>query len=270
MQTLNPVSDSLAIDLARECLYRFLAAALADPRAASSSLLLDANNQRLAQEATALLREEAGPIPLGFGELPAKHLCIKDLLENTHQPVSALQAEYDRVFGLVLPRECPPYETEYQASAEPFFRSQELADIAGFYRAFGLETSLAMPERPDHVSLELEFMAFLIMKKRLAVMASGAGLEGAEHVAICEEAQRNFLRDHLAWWVPSFARGLERKAGGGLYAAAARVLAALIPAERARFMLPAPKLPVQPAPIERPEEQSGCAICPMLSRLGHP
>jgi TorA maturation chaperone TorD len=254
-------SEAQAIDLARECLYRFLAAALSDPGGERWRLLLDFENQDLARDAADLLRDEAPAVPLGCGELPSEALDVRALLLETIRPIEDLRAEYDRVFGLVPARECPPYETEYHPSSETFFRSQQLADIAGFYRAFALDPSRAEPERPDHVALELEFMAFLLLKKRLA-LASGAPEEDiAERVSLCDEVERTFFRDHLAWWVPSFTTGLRRKAGSGFYAVAGRVLAALLPVERARFGLEAPRLSLPASLIERPEEQAGCAGC---------
>src|SRR5262249_17020223 len=151
--------------------------------------------------------------------------------------------------------------TEYHPASETFFRAQQLADIAGFYQAFGLETAEAEPERPDHVALELEFMAFLLLKQRLMLDPANPDPEAAEHAETCPAAQAAFFRDHVAWWVPSFATGLRRKAGCGFYAAVAQVLLALAPLERARFGVAAPRLPLQPALIERPEEQAGCTAC---------
>src|SRR5262249_3835122 len=171
MPETEAFADAEALDLARECLYRFLAASLSSPHTASHRLALDPDSQRLACVAAELLRSEARAtaVPLGFGELPPEHLDLGPLLGALHQSADGLETEYQRVFGLVLARECPPYETEYHSSAEPFFRSQQLADIAGFYRAFGLETSQAEPERLDHLALELEFLAVLLLKKRLAL-----------------------------------------------------------------------------------------------------
>ncbi len=241
-------------DLARECLYRFLALALGDPQGPHWGGLFDFENQQQARAAADLLRAEAPAVPLGFGELPPAQLDVEPLLLELLQPVAVLRAGYDRVFGLVPARECPPYETEYHPSSETFFRSQQLADVAGFYRAFGLGTSRLAPERPDHIALELEFMAFLLLKKRLAP-------DGTEQVDVCAEAQRTFFREHLAWWVPSFLTGLRRKAGGGLYGAAGDVLAAFLPLERARLNVEASRMPLQASLIERPEEQTGCAGC---------
>jgi TorA maturation chaperone TorD len=252
-----------ATDLARECLYRFLAAALTDPAAGGPSLLHDPDSGRVAAAAAEFLREEAAvePTALGFGELPPDELDMAPLLAELARPGADRTAEHDRVFGLVPARECLPYETEYHATAEPFFRAQQLADVAGFYRAFGLEPSRCSPERPDHLALELEFMAFLLMKKRLAAAAADGDNEGSGRAKVCAEAGAAFFRDHLAWWVPSFAAGLRRKAGRGLYGEVARVLAALVPVERRRFGIPAPRLPLRAAPVETPEGQAACAGC---------
>jgi TorA maturation chaperone TorD len=257
-------SERLALSLARECLYRFLGAALSSPYAKNFEIVLDPANQAVAKAGSDILREAASEMasPLGFGELPPSRLDLQPMLERLRRPLNEIRAEYDRVFGLLVPRECPPYETEYQSAAEPFSRSQHLADIAGFYRAFGLDTSVSVPERPDHVALELEFMAILIMKSRMASMESDQAGQGEEQARICEETQQTFLREHLTWWVPSFAAGLRRKAGGAFYAAVGELLAALVPLERTRFEIPAPRIPLSPAFIERPDEQSGCNECP--------
>jgi TorA maturation chaperone TorD len=261
---MSAATPEQATDLALECVYRFLSSSLTDPAAEGWRLMLDAEAGRLAVEAADLLREEATaapPLLLGFGELSADRLDLRPVLEELRRPRTELVAEYDRVFGLVPARECPPYETEYHQTTEPFFRAQQMADVAGFYRAFGLEPSRTSPDRPDHLVLELEFMAFLLMKKRLAQAPGAEGEEAGERAAICEQARQEFFRDHLAWWVPAFAAGLRKKAGGGFYAAVAEVLAALIPAERGWLGVEALRAPLQPNVIERPEEQAGCAGC---------
>jgi TorA maturation chaperone TorD len=250
-----------AVDLARECLYRFLAAALSDPRHEPFRLALDPRAHHTARAAADLLRAEAlaDPVPLGFGESSADRLDLTDVVAELRRPPDELCADYDRVFGLVYARECPPYESEYSPTAEPFFRAQQLADVAGFYRAFGLTGAPALPERPDHVANELEFMAILFLKKRRA--ADDLRPDADERAAVCADALRDFFGEHLAWWVPSFATGLRRKAGDGLYAALGQVLAAFLPAERGRFGVKALQAPMRPALIERPEEDAGCAGC---------
>src|SRR3990172_7219059 len=110
----------------------------------------------------------------------------------------ALQAEHRRSFGLVGSL-C--YETEFGLPHE-FRQSQELADLAGFYRAFGLRVGRSQSqggtvrERPDHIAVELEFMYLLALKEAYA--AENGMPEQAE---ICRETQRKFLSDHLGIWI---------------------------------------------------------------------
>lgn len=113
--------------------------------------------------------------------------------------IEALQAAYRHTFGLTGSL-C--YETEYGLPHE-FRQSQEMADLCGFYRAFGLNLGGTVRERPDHLATELEFMYVLALKE---AYAANNGV--VEHVEVCEEAQRKFLADHLGRWVDLFARSV--------------------------------------------------------------
>jgi hypothetical protein len=126
-----------------------------------------------------------------------------------------LRADYDRVFGLIADRGCPPYETEYHTNEDTFFRSQQMADISGFYRAFGLDPAGKGRERSDHLA-ELEFAALLLTKKRLALETDAdapvAAAAAVEHAEICQRSHGVFARSsccgHLIHVVAA------RKAGG--------------------------------------------------------
>jgi TorA maturation chaperone TorD len=251
MHNESSTTDSSADDLARECLYRFLSAVAAGPYSANWKQALVAENQNLALQASRFLGTEAETCD------------IPELVERLQAPLDALRADYDRVFGLIGCNECPPYETEYYPAHETFGRSQQIADVAGFYRAFGIEPSLSSPERPDHLALELEFMAFLLLKKRLAVASADFDTEASEKASVCDRALHDFLRDHLAWWVPAFATGLSRRAQEGYPYVLARVLAAWISAECHRLNISSVLVPVRPELVEEPDEQSSCVSCPL-------
>lgn len=102
-----------------------------------------------------------------------------------------------------LSPECPPYETEY-GSPHVFAQSGELADIAGFYRAFGLAAPAT--ERVDHLAVELEFLSFLAFKEAWAVNNGET-----ERTGELREIQAKFLADHLARWAPAFATRFEAR-----------------------------------------------------------
>jgi TorA maturation chaperone TorD len=267
MQGESSPSRSVAADLARECLYRFLAAIAGGPYSSGWCQALDAMAQDLALAAAGRLGCETASESM----LHARDTTdpveseVARLVDGLRAPTDALRAEYDRVFGLVVPKECPPYETEYYPMPETFGRSQQMADIAGFYRAFGIEPARSSPERPDHLALELEFMAFLLLKKREALATADVDLEAADRAMICDRAERDFFRDHVAWWVPTFAAGLRRKARDGYHDALAGVLAAWVPDECRRLGIDAVLRPAPPELIEQPDDQSGCAACPLLA-----
>lgn len=254
----EPREIAAARDLACETLYRCLAAALSNPDSLAWSIAEDESNLVAARLAMDYLREqfEDVSIPLGFGESALDRLDVRPLFgEWLVDPESAV-AEYARVFGFAGSRECSPYETEYHPNEEVFFRSQQMADVAGFYRAFGLNVSPERHDRVDHITLELEFAAFLLMKKRLA---NRGEFDGA--ATVVQEARKSFLKDHLSWWAPSFSIALRRKAGGGFYAAAADVLSALLPLERHRLGVAPPLMPLEARTDDASDAASGCEGC---------
>lgn len=169
-----------------------------------------------------------------------------------HPKEPGLQDEYRRLFGHALSPDCSPYES-YYGTGHVFQQSQTLADISGFYKAFGLEPSAAGHERADHVAMELEFMAVLAAKE-----AHALARELPEQAMVCRDAQRKFLEDHLGRWADSFAGRLKNKSSG-FYARLAQDLAGFIDKECAL-------LGAKPEKTERlgfapPEAYDPCFSC---------
>jgi TorA maturation chaperone TorD len=135
----------------------------------------------------------------------------------------ARSREYDRLFCHRTTILCPIYEAEYDRN-RAVSQGPTLADIAGFYRAFGLE--LAVSERPDHIALELEFMSVLAYKEALAFQNNLT-----EQAQICRDAQKKFLEAHLGRWAGLFAETVMRTSHLEFYRALARELKAFIESE---------------------------------------
>lgn len=121
---------------------------------------------------------------------------------------------------------CPAYEGAWGDGGEIAGRVARLADIAGFYRAFGVEPAGAQPESEDHVVPELEFVSVLALKEAWALDAGRN-----EDVAITRDAAGKFLTEHLGRWAPAFAAELAGASALPYYAAAARLLAEWMRAE---------------------------------------
>jgi len=130
-----------------------------------------------------------------------------DSIPTWRLDLTQLQAAHRHALGLTGSL-C--YETEYGLPNE-FRQSHELADIAGFYRAFGFEVGGQQRERPDHLAMELEFMYVMTLKE---ASACHQGL--TEHIGVCRQAQCWFIQDHLGRWVGLVAASLEMTAGASV------------------------------------------------------
>jgi nitrate reductase assembly molybdenum cofactor insertion protein NarJ len=146
------------------------------------------------------------------------------------------QEGHVRVFGHVTLPDCPLYETACDLG-DPFAQAQALADLAGFYRAFGLDMAPAAGERADHLSVELEFMHYLAYREAFAQVH-----HGADALATIRDGERRFLHGHLGRWAPVVARAVAARAQG-LLGAAGRLLLAVVERDCAAFdARPAPVL----------------------------
>ena len=228
-------NDAIEAALDRSDLYRWLSLAFRYPDAdlaahlqAPALIALEAMLERLAGEERDVLR----PVLAGLRAA------------SSSLDLTALQSEHRRLFGHIESSLYPPYETRYDIH-HLFQQTQQLADIAGFYRAFGLELSDGANERPDYLAIELEFLHFLSFKEAYALEH-----HGPEQVGVTRDAEATFLRDHLLRWAPSFARRLKDQAGDGFYGQLAMVLLAFLKAEAARLECdPAEEAPLQPLTV---------------------
>ncbi len=143
---------------------------------------------------------------LSLGELTPERASVEPLIDWISAPRAERVSAFDRTFGMVASKDCPPYETDYCHWEDPTYRASQMADVAGFYRAFGVEPGGESAERPDHVVIELEFIALLHQKALIARSA-----DEPEHAQVCLEAMQSFVRDHAGWWMPTFARCVQRR-----------------------------------------------------------
>ncbi len=169
-------------------------------------------------------------------------------------PLETLQAAYRRAFGATGSL-C--YETEYGLPHE-FRQAQELADISGFYRAFGFSVGSNVRERPDHLATELEFMHLLHWKEAHALLRGMT-----EQANRCVEARSSFIGAHLGTWVDLFAQSLNLNSQEFPYGPLARFTASLVQAEAATLGIPLirrSRRDIRPTPFD---PDFSCAACPL-------
>ncbi len=151
-------------------------------------------------------------------------LCLKELnidfdiksLEISIRDTKLLdiQGDYTDLFLLAL--RAPLSEISYELD-KTARRAYELADISGFYKAFGLEISQGI--EPDNLQTELEFLSLLLQKA--IILGEGKDKEGVE---VCLKAYESFLKDHLGRWYEVFEVLVDRNAKTEFY----KILASLL------------------------------------------
>jgi TorA maturation chaperone TorD len=207
-QTSDGLEAPVVRALARAGVYRLLGRALAYP---TDGLLAD-----LVQAAGVLSAGPAVPAPvrLAFGQFAE--------VARTTDPL-ALADEHVFLFDRQV--RCPPHEGAYgdPTLAGP---AAQLADVAGFYAAFGVAPSSAQPDLEDHVATELEFMSILALKEAHAL--ADDDVDGA---AVTRAAQIAFLGDHLGRWGEAFAAQLLAATPLPYYEAMARLLSVWLAAD---------------------------------------
>ncbi len=148
---------------------------------------------------------------------------------------------------------CSPHETDYTAR-HAFMQARELADIAGFYRAFGCEANPGAGERADHIGLECEFM--WLLGQRLAACQENGDDEGATRI---NEAAVKFLEDHLGRFTTAFSEAAKIANMHPFFKRLAAVAAQLVAADVAALGLKPAAIP--DTPLGRLPDQPECDGC---------
>ncbi|MBE2252376.1 MAG: molecular chaperone TorD family protein [Myxococcus sp.] len=116
------------------------------------------------------------------------------LLEGsaTQAGLERLQSDFIANFEVGSAR-LPLHETEF-GRTKGLSKGTDLADLAGFYRAFNLELSDVEGDHEvfDHLAVELEFYSSLLARE--AWLAETGNTEGVE---VVREARGKFLEAHL-------------------------------------------------------------------------
>jgi DMSO reductase family type II enzyme chaperone len=182
-----------------------------------------------------------------------ERLCSPDPARSVS--IEEAQVAFSRLFGHTVKGACPAYELEYGAG-EVFQRSASLSDLQGFYAAFGLELQGRAHERPDHVSVECEFMSVIAAKEAYARQERES--EGLQTV---RAAAKRFLEAHLGRWLPSLARRLGEADPEGFYGALGDFAASFIRSEcRHHDVSAGPQLLELRSADEEEETTQRCAV----------
>ena len=125
-------------------------------------------------------------------------------------PRDEFESEYintfDIGFGPTIP--CSLYETAY--SREDMNSRDVYEDLFRFYEHFDIRLNENEKDYPDHLAVELEFMAYLTQKE---AQAEGMGKDSLPY----RLAQRDFMERHLAPWIPELNKRIQKHVKEAFY-----------------------------------------------------
>lgn len=227
----NELTEGL---LSRAAVFRVLASGAIYPEASFK--------QRILQELSAVIHSAPA---LDYAQVTAL-ANLRRVWADTDE--DSLIKEYSRLFignDAIVPR-----ETAYGNTG----RSAELADISGFYLAFGFDLREDQREVPDYLSVELEFYSLLLIKQAYALEQ-----DWLDKFDITRNAAKAFLADHLGRWVGKVCeRAIEHQAAP-IYKSLFEIISAAVQRE-------CQALAVRPTPLicDGPDfMQDAAFVCPM-------
>ncbi len=189
--------------LCRSFIYNWLALALQFPAEETSAELLSEKSGKALPRLAAWIAGDADATLVKAAE------GLVELFPS--QNMETLRSAHAHLFGHTARGLVCPYETEFGQTGE-FQQPRQMGKVSGFYHAFGLTVRRDERERPDHVSCELEFAAFLSRKEAYALEHGDT-----EMLQETRKALRLFLRDHLGRFGRAFAYLLCKEDGQGFW-----------------------------------------------------
>ncbi|MHC4181949.1 MAG: TorD/DmsD family molecular chaperone [Planctomycetota bacterium] len=216
----NKISENVEDLLASSQVYQFLSTCLLEPNKETLDLL---NNKDYMDEVESCLGKN------GNGELSETFGFLQKGLQGAD--IESLAKGYRSTFGgATVAMDCPPYEM-YFSGSHIWQQTQDLADISGFYKAYGIEMSEdETSSRWDHISVELEFLHFLTYKLAYAIEN-----HGEEEQESCLEAKKKFLNAHIGRWIYAFSKSVWKKSPEDFYRQAAKLASSFVHIEMAKL-----------------------------------
>jgi TorA maturation chaperone TorD len=183
--------------------------------------LAEARRNTYAYLSQAFLSEPTEDLVSGFlDEALLSSLPGSEREEDQH-PLRSFAATYDGNLETLSHEFNALFVTPIRGAYAPPFASVYLAGMMGqeptraarrFYLEAGLEIDEGNSMAPDHIGMELEFMATLCQREMTA-LAEGS----PEDVRGIMAMERSFLKDHLLPWIPQLSEEIFIKGTSDFY-----------------------------------------------------
>ena len=128
--------------------------------------------------------------------------------------IDSLIIDYTKLFVGPYGLLAPPYGSMYLEDNDRVMGDSTI-EARNRYEEEGLD--ICLKEVPDHITIEMEFMYFLIFKE-----IEATNNNDSNNASRFQEKQRAFLKNHLGAWIPEFASKVEANAQTEFYKDIAR------------------------------------------------
>lgn len=144
---------------------------------------------------------------------------MKDQADFGELAHETIKQDYEDLFNVPGPKYTTPYEAVFcdermvgAKRVKGLLYGPSTDDVIRYYHVAGLEVSPEFLELPDHIGLQLHFMAYLCEQEMEAHSNSNLSLPDK-----IRETQWGFLDRHLAKWVGPFAEKVQENASTSFY-----------------------------------------------------
>ncbi|MBI2924761.1 MAG: molecular chaperone TorD family protein [Verrucomicrobia bacterium] len=198
----------------REVGYQFLSGAFAAPPSAAQ--LAELGSPEFVDKATGL-----------FGEASIKPLLqFAETVGSPDEVARQARQEFMNLFQVPGAQYVAPYESVFRDERELEGRKvsglllgPSALAVQQWYRLAALDISPECRELPDHIAVELSYLAQLCAKEQ-----EFAGASDDTRLARCWEMERDFLAAHVVRWVEPLCRRIREKTQHPYFAAVAELL----------------------------------------------
>lgn len=151
----------------------------------------------------------------------------KDFLDvPEEQLLSDLAVEYTRLF-IGPGKHISPHESVHTPGHDESLWGRSTVEVKDFIESVGIEFRLDYHGMPDHISVELE-----LMQKFTAAEAKAWQLGKYAEATMWLQLQQEFIRKHLARWVPAFCKQVVEQAELPFYSHMAMVTKGFLEMEK--------------------------------------
>lgn len=142
------------------------------------------------------------------------------LCEKNHNDLLELEFDYNRLFVGPNRLEASPYESTYRNTERALMQKETMA-VRRFYEKAGLVVTKKNINPDDHLSLELEFVEYLL---------KNSGKDDAYY-----ELYEFFLKEHLLEWVEEHCELIREKTANTLIVGISYILQGMMEVERQKL-----------------------------------